>query len=55
MCLCIVLTATSCDENNANETKDTVPTTVTLLGITEKSTTPEAIKAVEDAINKIKI
>ena len=53
MCLCIVFAATSCDENNANETKDTVPTTVTLLGITEKSTTSEAIKAVEDAINKI--
>ena len=53
MCLCIVFAATSCDETNENDTKDTVPTTVTLLGITEKSTTSEAIKAVEDAINKI--
>lgn len=57
LCLCIcvsvVFAATSCGESSESDTKGTVPTTVTILGITSDSTTPESVKAVEDAINII--
>ncbi len=52
ICLGIVLTATSCGEAEESEASGTVPTTITLLGITDKDTKPEDIQAVEDALNK---
>lgn len=42
-----------CGETETTETTTTLPATINLLGITEESTTPEAVKAVEDALNKI--
>ena len=42
-----------CGEAETPETTETLPATINLLGITEESTTPEAVKAVEDALNKI--
>ncbi|MGN1095769.1 MAG: hypothetical protein ACI4QR_05220, partial [Eubacteriales bacterium] len=54
MCVAVVLTTASCGKTSDSESSDTVvPTTMTLLGITSETTTPEAIQAVEDAINKI--
>ena len=41
------------EKNEQTETDDRLPTTLNLLGITESSTTPEAVAAVEEQINKI--
>ena len=42
-----------CGEAETPETTETLPATINLLGITEESTTPEAIEAVEEALNRI--
>ena len=43
----------SCGETEVSETTETLPATINLLGITEESTTPEAVEAVEEALNRI--
>lgn len=51
-----VFALTGCElfEKQENKESDSrLPTTLSLIGITEPSTKPEAIKAVEDAINEI--
>ena len=42
-----------CGEAETPETTETLPATINLLGITEESTTQEAIEAVEEALNRI--
>lgn len=54
MCLSVVLTATSCgDSSTTNSNTDDVPTTLTVLGITGETTTPENIELVEKELNNI--
>lgn len=48
-----VVAFTACGEYEAEVTDSRLPTTLSLLGITEASTKPEDVKRVEDAINKI--
>lgn len=48
-----VLLMAGCGEATTSNTTTTLPATINMLGITEESTTPEAVKAVEDALNKI--
>lgn len=47
-----VLCFTGCGEETP-ETEERLPVTLSVLGITDGSTTPEAVKAVEDEINRI--
>lgn len=50
------MTGCSLFESNGETTTDSrLPTTLSIVGITEESTTPEAVQAVEDAINKITV
>ena len=53
MCLGIVLTATSCGDEEESTSTGNVPTTLTLLGITGETTDAEMIEKVEDALNGI--
>lgn len=48
-----VLCLTSCGTTNQLSEDERLPVTISVLGITEESTTPEAVKAVEKAINNI--
>ena len=48
-----VLLMAGCGNDTPTTAEGTLPATINMLGITEESTTPEAIKAVENAINKI--
>ncbi len=52
LALVLVFTACGAKENTALEDSDK-PRTLTLYSITDASTTPEAIKAVEEAMNKM--
>lgn len=54
MMFCI-LAMTGCDEEVTLEAETRIPTTLSVVGITEESTTPEAVKAVEAALNEITI
>ena len=58
--LCLVMLAvlfTGCGNKNAETTTatntDDLPATINLVGITEASTTPDAIERVEEALNKL--
>ena len=58
--LCLVMLAVlfaGCGTKNTTQTTttntDDLPSTINLIGITDKSTTPEAIDRVEEALNKI--
>jgi len=68
MCFMLVLGAcvmASCSDNTINELKDKAgqvettssnkPMTITVYGITDASTTPEAIEKVEEALNQISV
>lgn len=48
-----VLCLASCGTTNQQSEDERLPVTISVLGITEESTTPEAVKAVEKAINNI--
>lgn len=51
--LCGVVMLSSCGKTTTLETNERLPATISVLGITSKETTPEAVQAVEDAINEI--
>lgn len=48
-----ILLMTSCGQTTPGEDTGTLPGTINLIGITGETTTPEAIKAVENALNRI--
>ena len=48
-----VLLMAGCGDSETSGSTGTLPATINMLGITEESTTPEAVQAVEDALNKI--
>ena len=48
-----VLLMAGCGDSGTSSSTGTLPATINMLGITEESTTPEAVQAVEDALNKI--
>ena len=59
LCLCMIagtLLFAGCSNDTANTattSKDDLPATINLIGITDESTTDEAIDFVEQALNKI--
>ena len=54
MCLGVVAATTSCSSGDSTTTsKSTVPTTLSLLGITSELTNQENVQMVEDALNDI--
>lgn len=53
MCLAVALSATSCGSTTTTSSTETVPATLTFLGITGETTTQENIEMVEKQLNDI--
>lgn len=53
MCLAVALSATSCGSTTTTGSTETVPATLTFLGITGETTTQENIEMVEKSLNDI--